>query len=70
MLNLLLLSTTHILFILHKNLFAWPQHPTNLLLELTSYLVCSTCLFHIKIFVINRVELVPINVVIDKLVLY
>ncbi len=43
---------------------------TNLLLELSSYLVCSARPFCFKVFVIKRVELVPINIVIDKQVLY
>ncbi len=41
-----------------------------LLFELTYYLVCSAYSFLLKIFIIERVELVPVNIVIDKPVLY
>ena len=58
------------LFILHINLFVLPWHPTNLLLELISYLVCNVRPFHFKVFIIKRVELISINVVIDKPILY
>ena len=58
------------LFILYINLFARLQHSTNLLLELTSYLICSACLFCFKVFIIERDKLVSINLVIDKQVLY
>ena len=69
-LNLLLFSTTNTLFILYINLFAWPRHPTNLLLKLISYLVYSAHPFCFKVFIIKRVELVPINIIMDKPVLY
>ena len=50
-----------------------PSHATltiNLLVELTSYLLCCTGFFSFKVFVIKCFELVPINMVINKSLLY
>ena len=41
-----------------------------LLFELIYYLVYSVRFFLLKIFIKEYVELVPVNIVIDKLVLY
>ena len=41
-----------------------------LLLKLICYLIYSTHSFHFKIYVIQRIELVSVNIGIDKLVLY
>ena len=70
MLNLLLFSIAYILFILHINLFTWLHYPINLLLELTSYFVYSAHFLCFKVFIIKRIQLVSINVIIDKPVLY
>lgn len=53
------------IFLPNDNIFT-----TRLLLKLTSYFLGNVQLFGFKFFIIKRIELVSINIVIDKLVLY
>ena len=41
-----------------------------LLSKLTYYLIYNIYSFFLKIFIIEHIELVPVNIIIDKLILY